>query len=165
MATKIWVFDAIPRYFKLYQMAGAALREPTILDTPRWVGISGSFFREPRSGSGNETDRLVEPRTIVIPVPVRDAGKLRFEKELTMFLDGVVDIARWESAVQVSPWTLGELAAEGISLKQRLGLRFLAAVLARRLYLDHYSPSLVRSTNAFMRSQVAGRWSFSNVGT
>ena len=136
--TTIWLFDAIARYFRLYMLAGAALREPAIADDPRWVTPTGLTVP---AGS-------TPLREVPVPIPTCTENGLRFDVRKMPFYDGVVDIRRWERAVERNPWSLEEVAAHGMSATERLMLRLNAVVLIPQPWTEGW---LVESCNGLLR--------------
>lgn len=134
-ASWIWVFDAIPDYFHLYKLVGAAaLRDGTIAEKPRWLSPGLKAMRQNHRDVhfGGE----VISRPIEVPFPLRREGKLAFERRPVPFIDGVVDVLRLRSSVFSSPHTLRHMHIRGFTLADRFRLRLGMSVPCESLFDD-----------------------------
>ncbi len=166
----LWVYDAVKEYFKLYKLVGAGvLRDLTIDNQPRLVS-PGSHEIDERVHDGHRglfyRGRKIS-RTVGVPVPVKEDGKLRFKHEEILFLDGVVDIRRESESIRKNSVFLSLKELEGFSLKDRAMLRMGLSVVGRRSFENDHHPdnSLCRFVNrmALKRTGIT-QWEFTDVG-
>ena len=139
--TSIWVFDAIPKYFHLYRLAGAAvLRDPTIEAQPRHISPTISDIK---LGDGGKCllykDELIS-RSVETFKPIPGIlGDLGSVKEEVPFLDGVIDIGKMEQAVKEDPLGLTTLKYEGMTNQDMEILRIAVSIFGKRHYSGTYS--------------------------
>ncbi|MBN2299015.1 MAG: hypothetical protein JXM72_10495 [Deltaproteobacteria bacterium] len=166
----LWVYDAVKEYFKLYKLVGAGvLRDLTIDKQPRLVSPGCKEIDEKiHDGQRSLFYRGQKiSRTVRVPVPVKEDGKLRFKHVEIPFLDGVVDIRREAESIRKNCVFLSLKDLEGFSLKERAMLRIGLSVVGRRSFEQDLHPDsrLCRFINdmALKRTGIT-QWDFNGVG-
>ena len=138
--TSIWLFDAIPKYFHLYRLAGAAvLRDPTIEDHPRHISPNVDEIQKTKT-----EDKLLYKNEIISrdvetlkPLP-GILGDLSFVKEPVPFMDGVIDISKMEQAVREDPIGLSALKYTGMTDQDMEILQIAVSIFGKRHYVGEY---------------------------
>jgi hypothetical protein len=165
--TSVWLFDAIPKYFHLYRLAGAAvLRDPSIENVPRY--ISPRVCDIEKSAEGDillyKSEVVSRPVETLKPIP-GILSDLSFVREPVPFLDGVIDIHRVENAIRVDPLGVSSIRYEGMSDEDMDILAIAQTVFANRLYeQNHGSDQALVSVYSSRREFVAPVWDFNGVG-
>lgn len=165
--TSIWVFDAIPKYFHLYRLAGAAvLRDPTIEDRPRHISPTITDIKLDDGGKNLLYKDEVISRGVETFKPIPGIlGDLGFVKEDVPFLDGVIDIGKMEQAVREDPLGLTALKYEGMTEEDMEILRVAISIFGKRHYASTYSgDEKLLKTIESKRTFFAPTWDFNGVG-
>jgi hypothetical protein len=167
--TTVWVFDAIPQYFHLYRLAGAAmLRALTIEHPPRYLS-PGKEHVEERTLRGSKVLRYRGAdisRCVPVPIPHMNGGGLEFTMDDVAFLDGVVDIIKVEDAVRTSPASLSPLQFQGMEAQDMDMLRAGLSVVGKRGIEDYHSPgSAAARRYEALRSMLVEEWDFNRIGS
>ncbi len=167
--TSIWIFDAIPKYFHLYRLAGAAvLRSQVIEDSPRYISPNVVDIKE-----GDDKHLLYKGEVISRNVETLKPnpgilGDVSFTRENVPFLDGVIDVTSGlknglERNIIENPIELPGLHYDGMSGDN---VNVLSVVLSTLMWRFHEKfdkePELtkVRANKDF----VAPIWNFNGVG-
>ena len=139
--TSIWVFDAIPKYFHLYRLAGAAvLRDPTIETQPRHISPTITDIKLGDGGRSLLYKDEVISRGVETFKPIPGIlGDLGSVKEEVPFLDGIIDISKMEQAVREDPLGLTALKYEGMTDQDMEILRIAVSIFGKRHYAGTYS--------------------------
>lgn len=108
-------------------------------------------------------------RNVKVPYPYKENNELKFNIRDVPFLDGVVDTCRLEKAIMKSPVLLSPIDYEGFNWKDKLYLRMVSSILARRVFEDFDGNIVVNSINKLanrLARWVTGSkiWDFSSVG-
>jgi hypothetical protein len=168
-STHIWVFDAIPRYFHLYRLVGAAvLRDPTIETPPRHISPNVRDMEELVKADKKCVVYKGEviSRSMMVPMPYEEVGELQFVMEEVPFLDGVIDIHKIEYAIQTSPVELSPVRYQGMTDEDITMLRTALSVLGKRHHEHwHHNNPVAISTWNELRQSIAPVWDFTEVGT
>lgn len=169
--TSIWAFDAIPNYFGLYKIAGGAvLRDPLIVDKPRFISPRIDKIEERLAGDAVDLFYKGEKisRNVTTTIPLKDAvGRLHFERKAVPFLDGVVDITMLEESVMNTSSPFHASNIEEFTLKERMKLRLAFGVINKRYYdVDMPSGGFgTRLINRLARTLMSSdRWEFNDIG-
>lgn len=137
--TSIWVFDAIPAYFKLYKLVGASvLRDPSIEEPPRLISPDKREL-ENRVIGGEKTlfyKGEAVSRIVPVPIPSKENGELEFHVKGIPFLDGVVNTEGLEESIRKRPLLFFPVDGDGFSLKDRMQIRATLSTVGKRA-LDH----------------------------
>ena len=165
--TSIWLFDAIPKYFHLYRLAGAAvLRDQTIEDKPRHISPDIGDIEKAKNGEelfyqGELISRGVDT---LKPIP-GILGDTSFVRETVPFMDGVIDIQKVESAIAHDPDKLVKIKYQGISEENISILSIAQTVFAKRLFDETFSndPIALECANK-KREFIAPHWDFNGLG-
>ena len=142
-ATLLWLFDAIPQYFNLYRYAGAAvLRDFTLRDKPKFISPSRRYLLKKSSNGSTFIEYRGEKisRSVPVPAPYRKKNGVKFKKQETPFLDGVVDLRLLEKAIQVTPNNLTSIHFDGFTEKDKNYLNETLKLLMRRSYTGNRLP-------------------------
>ena len=139
--TAYWLFDAIPAYFNLYRYAGAAVLREFIISHPIRNISPNRAKVEKRVVDGQNQyfydDNLIS-RSIKVPFPHRGDSSLIFKYKHIPFLDGVIDIYKCEKSIKKSPFFLNVNGVKGMSLLDRIQLRFGLGVIGKRVWDEDY---------------------------
>jgi hypothetical protein len=163
--TFIWLFDAIPKYFHLYRLAGAAvLRDPSIEEKSRYLSPRVCDIIVDNGTLVYKDEMISRPVKVLKPIP-GILGDLSFIKEDVPFLDGVINIHKIEDAIRKDPLGVSPIRYEGMTDEDMEILAFAQTVFAYRLYAQSHdsNPSLVSTYNS-RREFVAPVWNFNGVG-
>ncbi len=158
--TWLWVFDAIPQYFNLYKLAGAAVLRDLTIETPARL-VSPPFQPQNNSSPVQYKGHIVS-RNVPVPIPNNEMGHLQFVLNDVPFLDGVVDIQRLERMYRDSPLFLNLGEVKEFSLRDRLMLRCSLALTSKQAFdteLAH--KSFARQMNRLcLRKLGVANWTF-----
>jgi hypothetical protein len=167
--TWLWVFDAIPQYFYLYKLAGAAvLRDLAIAQKPRLVspgkrdldirrvnGIKSIFYR----------GKIIS-RHVRTPVPSKANGNLEFSLKEVPFLDGVVDVYKVEEAIINNPIFLRLKNRQGFSWADRMKIRLGLGIAAKRIFDEDAQNPIGNVINKWaLKKAGLADWEFNQVGS
>jgi hypothetical protein len=137
--TWLWLFDAIPAYFNLYRIAGAAfLRDAALEDKPRVISPGRRDLEARRTSGASSIYYRGEcvSRNVKVPIPSKGESGLRFDLEDVPFLDGLVDLRRIERAITGDPEYLSLGEFEGLDRHVKIRLRLALAVMAREAFRE-----------------------------
>ena len=160
LPTRLWVFDAVADYFRIYTMTGAALRDPTISDTPSWTVSGVDRLRSKRQSGPNKVESELV-RSVLVPVPVKATNGITFKRRPIDFVDGVVDMDRWNISIKKSPWKLKHVTQQGISQSEWMTMRFSSSFCLNNIYKDHHRNPFIRIFNDISSKTIADRWKLS----
>lgn len=169
--TYLWAFDAIPEYFTLYKLAGAAvLREFTLSEPARHLSPSWHSLKQKviDGVAALSYKNLSISRNVSVPSPKTENGKISYTQKEVPFLDGIIDINKLEQYAKRSPLLLYLKGIKGFSFKDRLKLRFALGVMAKRAWEEDFAKQnfISRQFNKYILSKTqASIWSFSQVGS
>lgn len=167
-ATHIWVFAAIPMYFQLYRLAGAAvLRDPTIENPPRHISpnIDDIQYASVEGKKCVIYNHEVISRNIRAPIPCHSVDHQQWALEDVAGLDGLIDIQKVEEAVQTDPVEISPIRYQGMTQQDIDKLRIDLSVLGKRYYEDCHPDNLtITSMNIRLRGYLATCWEFSEIG-
>jgi hypothetical protein len=166
--THVWVFDAIPKYFHLYRLAGAAvLRDMTINDSPRYVSPAVEDIKE----GEHEGDKCwlfkndIISRVVPVALPQKIFADMEFQITNVAFLDGVINIHDMEKAVRNDPFELSMLKYEGMSDTDMQVLGIAVSCFGKRHYEQVYSNNRAARLYADRnRELISPIWDFNHVG-
>lgn len=168
--TYLWVFDAILPYFNLNRSFGSVLLDPVIEKPLRLIspGIRNIKMEKMNSKALFYKGEKIS-RNVKVPYPYKENNELKFKIRDVPFLDGVVDTCRLEKAIMKSPVLLSPIDYEGFNWKDKLYLRMVSSILARRVFEDFDGNIVVNSINKLanrLARWVTGSkiWDFSRVG-
>lgn len=166
--TNVWVFDAIPEYFHLYRLAGAAvLRDLTIKDSPRHIspGVEEIKIGEYKGDKCWFYKNDIVSRTVTVPIPQNTSGKLEFKMTDVPFLDGVIDIQIIEEALRNDPFGMSLLKYEGMSDRDMQLLCIAVSCFGKRHYEQVYGTNNDVKYHADRnRELISPIWDFNHVG-
>ena len=163
--TFIWLFDAIPKYFHLYRLAGAAvLRDPSIEDKPRYISPRVCDIEVVDSALYYKGEKISRSVETLKPIP-GILGDLSFVKEAVPFMDGIINIHEVENAIRIDPLGVSPVRHEGMSDEDMNILAIAQTIFAYRLFEQTHGndPSLVSIYNS-RRGFIAPVWNFNGVG-
>ncbi len=167
--TSIWVFDAIPEFFSLYRVAGAAvLRDLTIEDMPRHISPGVADIKEAVNGDCINLVYKGEviSRNVTVPHPLPGLlGGMNFEMKEVPFLDGVIDIHKVENAIGKNPLTLSEIRYQGMSDEDVDMMGMALTICAKRAFekIHGSNPDIISTIN-FKRNFITPLWDFNDIG-
>jgi len=168
--TWLWVFDAIPAYFKLYKWVGAAiLRDFAIKDTPRCISPKITQLKT-KSINGHEIITFMGEtvsRLVKTPIPYYENGEIRFRLTDVPFLDGIVDHYKLDvDAVGNSPTLLNTIDHVGFDWTDKIKLRIGLTITSKSSYEMFHSNNIF---NNFINKMILKRycpagWEFNQIG-
>ncbi len=100
----LWVFDAVSVYYNLYRKASfstAYLREQSIQQHSELISPAIRDLHKVKSqgNTGITYKGKTVSRDVPVPIPVSKNGRIEFVRKEVPFLDGVVDIQKYDETV------------------------------------------------------------------
>lgn len=167
--TWIWVFDAIPAYFKLYRLAGAAMLRDLLVGSPPQKVSPRFDLKDNRSKGAHPIifrDKVVS-RIVKVPFPSKEIEKLLFTHQDVHFLDGVVDTHIMEKSVVKSKGLPFSMGIKHFGLVDKIKLRVGLTLTGEKHFKYYHAGSVFNNivNTLVIKYLCSSTWDFENIGT